>query len=188
MPAPASIPAIRPATVDDAAALATLGERTYRDTFAAYNDPDDMEAFVAATFSESLQRAELFDVNRTFFVAESGGALVAFAHLVRGAVPECIADTSAVELLRFYVDSRWHGTGLAQRLMERCLEHVRASKTKTLFLGVWERNPRAIRFYEAQGYQIVGRHIFMVGSDPQQDYYMSRSLIDRARPEPPRAR
>lgn len=178
MPAPASTPAIRPATADDAAALAALGERTYRDTFAADNDPDDMEAFVAATFSESLQRVELSDPNRTFFVAESGDALVAFAHLVRGEVPACVADTSAVELLRFYVDLPWHGTGLAQRLMERCVEHVRAAGATTMFLGVWERNPRAIRFYEAQGYRIVGKHIFMLGSDPQQDYYMARSLID----------
>jgi diamine N-acetyltransferase len=171
-----TLPAIRFATRADAEALARLGEQTFRDTFAADNNPDDLQAFLAATFAPALQLRELEDASRTFLVAEAGGTLVAYAQLVRGAVPECVNDADAVEVLRFYVARSWHGTGLAQRLMERCLTHIRDSGARTVYLGVWERNVRAIRFYEAQGYRVVGTHVFMVGSDPQTDLYLARTL------------
>jgi diamine N-acetyltransferase len=176
MPISTTLPEIRFATPADADALAHLGERTFRETFAADNNPDDLNAFLSATFAPALQLREIEDPTRTFFVAEANETLVAYAQLLRGAVPDCVNDADAVEVLRFYVDKSWHGTGLAQRLMERCLAHIRETGAKTVYLGVWERNVRAIRFYEAQGYRVVGTHVFMVGSDPQTDHYLARSV------------
>jgi diamine N-acetyltransferase len=169
-------PEIRFARAADADALAQLGEKTYRDTFAADNNPDDLDAFIATTFAPPLQLREIEDPDRTVFVAEADGAVVAYAQVLRGAAPECVGDPAAVEILRFYVDKPWHGSGLAQRLMERCLTHIRESGAATVYLGVWERNPRAIKFYEAQGYRAVGTHIFWMGSDPQTDLYLARSV------------
>jgi ribosomal protein S18 acetylase RimI-like enzyme len=60
--------------------------------------------------------------------------------------------------------------------MRACVEQARAWHCDVLWLGVWEHNPRAIAFYEKQGFRKVGRHTFMVGSDVQYDDVMARPL------------
>lgn len=174
----AAIP-IRPAEASDAAALAVLARRTFSETFAAANDPADLAVFLDATYGTEIQLAELRDPALTYLVAEHETQLVAFALLRRGASLPCISDPTALELQRFYVRGDSHGTGLAQRLMAACLDTARAAGAAgatTLFLGVWEHNPRAIRFYEKQGFTTVGEHTFRVGSDDQRDLVLARPI------------
>ncbi len=171
---PAS-PTIRDATSDDAAALADLARRTFVDAFGQDNDPDDLAAFLAATYSPDIQRRELLDPERPCLVAENNGTLVAFAQLRRDTRLSCIADPSAIEIQRFYVDRAAHGTGLAQRLMQAVLEAATARAANSVWLGVWEKNPRALRFYGAQGFTQVGSHVFRAGQDDQTDLVLSRA-------------
>jgi ribosomal protein S18 acetylase RimI-like enzyme len=171
------LPAIRPAVLDDAAALAELGRRTFTDAFGATNTPDDLTAFLDATYSEALQREELASPSLTYFVAEHDGLPVAFALLRRDHPSPCVDDPTAVEMQRLYVDRRWHGTGLAQALMHHCLHEAAAGGAGAIFLGVWEQNARALRFYAAQGFEPVGQQVFVVGSDPQTDIVMRRRLV-----------
>ncbi len=176
MPTPTTKPLIRAATANDAAALAILGATTFSDTFAAYNTPEDTALFIAEAFSEKHQLRELLDPTFTTYVADDGGLLASFAQIRRGTPPECVPDRSAIEILRFYVDARWHGSGLAQRMMAQSLEHITLAGGRTVYLGVWEQNARGIRFYEKEGFRTVGSHIFHVGTDPQQDLLMMKSL------------
>ena len=53
---------------------------------------------------------------------------------------------------------------------------ARTLGTDALWLGVWERNPRAQAFYRTCGFAVVGTHTFVVGSDPQTDHVMARPL------------
>jgi len=170
------LPPIRPATPDDAAALADLGRRTFTDAFRADNTADDLATFLDATYGESLQRQELASPALTYFLAEHDGVPVAFALLRRDRPSPYVDDPTAVEMQRLYVDRAWHGTGLAQALMNHCLHDATAGGAGALFLGVWERNARALRFYAAQRFEPVGRQVFMVGSDPQTDIVMRRRL------------
>jgi diamine N-acetyltransferase len=79
-----------------------------------------------------------------------------------------VAD-GPVELQRLYVAASAHGTGLAASLMQ----HVRSATVEFggthLWLGVLERNPRAIAFYRKAGFVEVGSRAFVVGCDPQRD-------------------
>ena len=113
-------------------------------------------------------------------MAERPGELVAFALLRSGKSTPYVTDPTALEVQRFYVDRSCHGTGLAQTLMASCIEEAARRGARTLWLGVWERNPRAIRFYKAQGFVEIGTQIFVVGSDPQQDVVLSRPIADRS--------
>lgn len=81
------------------------------------------------------------------------------------------------EILRFYVDRSAHGRGVAASLMHTCLSELRSRGSGVAWLGVWERNPRAITFYRKSGFAPVGAHVFVVGSDPQRDVVMQRSLL-----------
>jgi ribosomal protein S18 acetylase RimI-like enzyme len=84
-----------------------------------------------------------------------------------------------VEIVRFYVDRAWRGTGLAAALMDAAAEEARGRGARSLWLGVWERNPRAIRFYEKCGFRDVGSQDFVLGSDVQRDRVMARHLEAR---------
>lgn len=81
-----------------------------------------------------------------------------------------------MELARLYATKEMVGRGVGDLLMARCIEHARERGQRTLWLGVWERNARAIGFYEKWELRRVGQHIFRVGSDPQNDILMCRSL------------
>ena len=165
---------IRRAVGADAAGLAVLAERTFRAAFEADNTAADMAAHVAGSYGPALQATEIADPGRTTLVAEAAGALVAYAQLRPGDAPSCVAGPSPLELQRFYVDAAWHGRGLAQALMAAVLEAADAAGASTVWLGVWERNPRAIAFYRKAGFAEVGAQGFLVGSDLQRDLVMAR--------------
>jgi ribosomal protein S18 acetylase RimI-like enzyme len=163
---------IRRATIDDAAALAEIAERTFRDTFAKDNTPEDLEAYVASAYGEALQRRELEDPEGLALLGESeDGALIAYAQMRRVRSPH-----GEVEIARFYVDRAFHGQGLAQQLMDAAVDAARELGATTLWLGVWERNWRAIAFYAKCGFQDVGSKPFLVGSDLQTDRVMARVI------------
>ena len=169
---------IRLAGPADAPALAVLAESTFRDAFAADNSPADMDAHCAASYSAANQDRELNDPSVRTIVAEStGDALVAYAQLRKGHVPESVTGPLPIELWRFYVDRGYHGRGVAQELMARVDREADAMGARTVWLGVWERNYRAQAFYQKCDFVRVGTHTFMVGSDPQTDHLMARQVL-----------
>jgi ribosomal protein S18 acetylase RimI-like enzyme len=167
---------LRRAVPSDAAALAVLGERTFRETFEDSNTAEDLAAYLSQAFGVPQQTAELHDPDYVTLLIEHEGAAVAFAQVRQHETPECVGDAPAIELYRFYIDRPWHGQGVAQRLMDAVRDVAREHEAKTLWLGVWEHNARAIRFYTKCGFHDVGSHIFVVGSDPQTDRIMMTSV------------
>lgn len=168
---------IRRAVPGDAEELSGLAARTFRDTFAADNRPEDLAAHLSRAFGPDRQLAEIADPGiRTLVAADPGGALIAFAQLRTGTPPACVVSEGPIELWRFYVDRDWHGRGLAQRLMQAVLAEAGAAGARSAWLGVWERNPRAASFYRKCGFVDVGAHEFRLGDDVQVDRVMTLAL------------
>jgi ribosomal protein S18 acetylase RimI-like enzyme len=167
----------------EAATLAAFARRTFSEAFAADNPPEDMAAYLAAAYGQERQQAELANPAYITLIAEAGsrasedGFIIGYAQVRCHPAPDCVRGKSPVELWRFYVDRRWHGTGVAQALMNAALDAGRDLGGKTIWLGVWERNPRAISFYQKCGFQDVGTHVFVLGTDRQTDRVMARSLV-----------
>ncbi|HEX8557760.1 MAG TPA: GNAT family N-acetyltransferase [Pyrinomonadaceae bacterium] len=167
---------IRRAAPEDAGLLAELGARTFSETFAADNSPEDMAAYLAATFNPARQAGELNDPASTFFIAEVGGLAAGYAQLHAGEPAEGVAGPKPVELVRLYVSREWLGRGVGEALMRACVDGARRAGHETLWLGVWERNGRAQAFYRKWDFRAVGEHVFQLGSDPQRDILMERAL------------
>jgi len=167
---------IRRAVPADAATVAELAERTFSEWFGAQNSPEDMAAHNARSYGEAIQRREIEDPDGITLLAESDGVVIAYAQLHRGHAPACIASESPVEIVRFYVDRPYHGKGIAQTLMSAAIGAARELGGATVWLGVWERNPRAIAFYAKSGFVDVGSHPYVVGSDVQNDRVMVMPL------------
>lgn len=172
---------LRRATPDDAAPLAAFGARVFAETFAADNRPEDMALHVAATYEPARQARELDDPALTYVVAEVDRALVGYALVRSGAAPACVPPV-ALEILRFYVDRPLHGTGVSRALMAECIALAERRGAAALWLGVWERNARAIRFYEKCGFRVVGSQHFTLGTDVQTDRVMVRDFDPRHPP------
>lgn len=179
MPEPVDI---RIATPADAEALAALAERTFRDTFAGDNAADDMEAYVGESFSPDRVRAELADGANTFLLAFVGGrhSPAGYAKLRTGTAEPCVTGPAPVELQRIYVDRGAIGHGVGAALMRAGLEAAREAGHRTLWLGVWERNARAIAFYRQWAFATVGEHLFRLGSNDQRDLIMARPVATEA--------
>lgn len=168
------MPEIRPADVSDARPLALLAEQTFRATFEAMNTAEDMTLHCDTHYSEALQHREILDPALETLVCEHSGQLVGFAQLRRGPGPECLGAQQPAEIRRLYVSQAWHGRGVAQDLMATAIGLAETHGADQIWLGVWERNPRAIAFYKKCGFTEVGEHTFLLGTDPQRDIVMNR--------------
>ena len=169
---------IRPATLDDAPALSRLGAETFRDTFEGANTPGDMARYLADAFTPAQQAAEIADPAGAVLLAEEfdGAELLGYAHLLSGPAPDGVPGIAPIELKRLYVARAWHGRGVAQALMDAALDTARDRGAETLWLGVWERNPRAVAFYAKNGFVRVGQHTFVLGGDAQTDWLFARPV------------
>jgi ribosomal protein S18 acetylase RimI-like enzyme len=178
MSSPLAISAAHP-NAATAAQLAALGRQTFEDTFAANNTPEDMAAYLAVTFSEERQLAELQDKDTVFLLARMQQELVGYAklrfHSTLGVEPGKAPD-QRVEIERLYVREDWIGTGLGASLMRRSIEEARQQACRSVVLGVWEKNQHAIAFYQRFGFKVIGQHEFMLGSDRQTDLIMRKGL------------
>lgn len=169
---------IRRGNAADAETLAPLAVKIFNDTFAAnpLNKPEDMQAYIAEFMSVEAFRQELTDKDSVFFIAEIAGEIVGYAKLKENSIEHCVSDESPIELCRLYVAHEFHGKGIANDLMDECFAEAQRKNFKTMWLGVWEFNFRAQRFYEKIGFSKVGEHIFQLGSDPQTDFVMEKKL------------
>lgn len=175
--------AVRSAVPADAGLLARIGEKTFRETFAAFNTEDDMAAYLAESFGTAIQQEELAQPGTRFLILEIDGEAAGYARLSQGdPPPEKVRiparPESPREIVRFYVDQRWHGTGVAGLLMESCITGAERDGCDLLWLAVWEENPRAIAFYRKWGFEVAGTKIFQLGSDLQNDLVMVRRLVE----------
>jgi diamine N-acetyltransferase len=167
---------IRRAVSADAATVAELARRTFTEWFGAQNTPEDMAMHNARSYGEAIQRREIEDPDGITLLVESDGVAIAYAQIHRGHAPACVGGELPVEIVRFYVDRPYHGQGIAQALMDEAIEAARTLGGATLWLGVWERNPRAIAFYAKSGFADAGSHPYVVGSDVQNDRVMVMSI------------
>jgi ribosomal protein S18 acetylase RimI-like enzyme len=169
---------IRRGKLRDAGLLAELGARTFSETFAADNSPKNMAAYLSSAFSPAQQAAELADPRSTFHIAETNGVAVGYAMIRPGNVPESVTGDKPIELVRLYVSRESLGSGVGAALMQACIGDAKQRGYETLWLGVWEHNPRARAFYRKWNFHQVGTHVFQLGDDPQTDILMQRSISE----------
>lgn len=158
--------------------LSKLGARLFSDTFSSDNKPENMEAYIAESYAPDIQTKELNDPAMTTFMAfNDDNEPVAFCQLRQNKdVYDFVGDADAIELQRIYVDKSCAGTGIGSKLMNACLDKAKEMGKKTMWLGVWEHNPNAIRFYERYGFYKVGSHIFKLGEQEDTDYIFIKKL------------
>ena len=170
-----------------AAHLAALGRQTFSDTFAATTPPADLAAYLAQTFGPEIQLAELRRPDVTYLLAQMQGQLVGYAKLrdnsPLGLPPAAAADPAAaagrLEIEQLYVAEDWIGTGLGAALMRAILALAEQLHCTAVVLGVWEKNARALAFYQRFGFREIGEHEFRLGTKVDRDLVLRKGLAGR---------
>jgi ribosomal protein S18 acetylase RimI-like enzyme len=164
----------RTATAADAALMSRLGPETFVETFGHLYSPENLAAFLL-NHSEENWRGELTDPSFTVRIAEQDGVAVGFAKVGPPGLPFEVSGPTA-ELRQLYVLKPWHGSGVAQALMDWAMAEARQRGAGQLFLSVFVDNHRAQRFYARYGFEAVGTYAFMVGSHADEDIIMRAQL------------
>jgi diamine N-acetyltransferase len=140
------------------------------------NRAEDMQAYLAEAFSPEIQAAELADPASVTFIVDIEGNFAGYARLKEGRPRVEIIGFRPVELVRIYAEREYIGRGIGSALMQASLEESARRGWDTIWLGVWERNPRAIQFYEKWGFSVAGQQTFKLGEDLQTDLVMQRGV------------
>ena len=167
---------VRTGASADTGRLAALAERSFREAWAGYNDPGDMDAYCAANFCPELVRAEFDRFDVRYLLAQADGELAGYLRMTSGAAPACVRARSPVEISRLYVLQPWHGRGVAPALMRAGLDAALDNGHDVAWLAVWQRAARALAFYRKWDFEAVGTTTFRLGSDLQDDFVMQRAL------------
>jgi len=169
---------IRQGDLQDAKLLTDLAYTTFWDAFAHHpkNAPEDLSHYMRQAFSLEQISAELGDEKNIFLIAEFGGDPAGYAKIIIDNIEPGITADRPIELSRLYSHQKYLGQGVGQRLMDACFERAKQEGRDVMWLGVWEFNPRAHRFYEKNGFHVVGKHTFKLGSDPQTDLLMQKEM------------
>lgn len=158
-------PTVRKATIDDVNILAALGTTTCYEAYFELDPSRDLADYCARIYSPENVGSEFDDPDSTYFVAEINDRAVGFAKLRENNRVDCLDDAHAVELQRIYVLEKMKGRSIGKLLLDRCLSAAREKGYDMLWLGVWERNTAAQRFYERIGMSNVGTTGFNDGKN-----------------------
>lgn len=169
---------IRRAVLADAAVLSAISKQTFYDTFTGTCTEEDMQSFLDAYFNLNQVTMELNNENDFYYLAEADGKVVGYLRLMEDytSLPE-IRKWKALELKRIYVVKEFQGKGVAHRLMDFAFSFANERRYEVIWLGVWEHNYRAQKFYEKYGFEKSGHmHDFPIGNTPQSDYWLWKFL------------
>jgi diamine N-acetyltransferase len=167
---------IRKVRFDEADALLHIGKQTFLDAFAHLNTPEDIKIYSDSFLTIERITAELNNPDSAFYFVVDEDVTIGYLKLNYAASQTELLDTEAVEIERIYVLSGYQGKQIGQQLLDRAIAIAQSKALKYIWLGVWENNTNAIRFYQRNGFEAFGSHYFMLGNDRQTDILMRRPL------------
>ncbi|SEB39124.1 hypothetical protein SAMN04489761_0388 [Tenacibaculum sp. MAR_2009_124] len=167
---------IKKVNIRDIEKLKEIGKRTFFETFASDNSEENMKEYLKNAFSTEKLKEEVSTPNTQFYFAQLNGNIIGYLKINFQQSQTEIKDKNALEIERIYVLQEFHGKQVGQLLYEKAFELAEEKRVEYIWLGVWEKNPRAIRFYEKNGFVTFDKHIFTLGNDEQTDIMMKLKL------------
>ncbi|WP_347049228.1 GNAT family N-acetyltransferase [Flavobacterium olei] len=167
---------IKRVSTKDIISLQEIGRKTFAETFSESNTAENMTKYLEEGFAANKLLEEIKQTDSEFYFANVNGNVVGYLKLNTGQSQTEMQDHKALEIERIYVLAAYHGKKIGQLLYEKAMEVSTKVKSNYVWLGVWEKNVRAIRFYEKNGFIAFDKHIFKLGDDDQVDIMMKKIL------------
>lgn len=163
-------------TIDNILQLQEICRNTFAETFYSNNSEEYMKEYLDNAFATERLKVELSDQNSQFFFATLKDKIIGYLKINMGQSQTENKDENALEIERIYVLKEFHGKKVGQLLYEKAIEISKQTTVDYIWLGVWEKNTRAIRFYKKNSFEEFGKHIFTLGTDEQTDIMMRRKI------------
>jgi ribosomal protein S18 acetylase RimI-like enzyme len=159
-----------------AKALSEFSSAAFYDAYAYANTPQDMQQYTTEHFSEEEIQKELGAKNTFIFLAMLDERIAGYVKLGTATSPKELNGKSAIEIERLYVDKKLQSQKIGAALMQYLIQFSKEQGKQIIWLGVWKKNPRAVAFYEREGFQKFGETIFTLGRDLQEDFLMKKEI------------
>jgi tRNA (guanine37-N1)-methyltransferase len=163
---------VRTALIGEEAALSELAGELFRQGYGATHPEPELSRYIARTFSPEALVRNLNHEGSVVLIAEDADKLPAGYAILRD------TDERRIEILRFYIDEKWHGSGAAQLLMRECINEARKRKKETVWLQTWQQSGRALAFYRKMGFVVSGTTTFQFGDRIDDDYLLVRPVAE----------
>lgn len=167
---------VKPVKKTDLQALQEIARTTFAEAFSARNAAADMEKYLDENFSLEKLSAELENPESLFFFAEVSHKEAGYLKVNWGAAQAESLPGKTLEIERIYVLPAYQGKGIGKALFEKACSIAQEKKMDAIWLGVWEKNTSAIRFYRKHGFVEFGKHLFRLGDDIQTDLLMKLEI------------
>jgi ribosomal protein S18 acetylase RimI-like enzyme len=167
---------IRKVTIVDIEKLQNIGRQTFYETFAEANTEENMQKYLTENFSATKLKSELINTDSEFYFASINKRVVGYLKINFGQAQTELKVNNALEIERIYVLKELHGKQVGQVLYNKAMQVAIRLNVDILWMGVWEENPRAIRFYKKNGFVEFDKPIFRLGNDEQTDIMMKLDL------------
>jgi diamine N-acetyltransferase len=171
----------------EAPVIADIGRRTFVETYADQTSAEDMREHLTDAYSRDQIEAELAEPDSTFFVAEVGDAVAGYLKVNRGQAQTELREEAGLEIESLYVLKTFQGHGIGAVFLDTAFEEARGGGAEYVWLGVWERNSPARRFWERMGFVEFDSHSFSFGTVEHTDLMMKRELGNGPTRSEPRA-
>jgi diamine N-acetyltransferase len=168
---------IREATIEDARLIANISHQTFYETFAEHNSKEDMDKFLNQQFTKGKLIMEVGARGNIFLLAYDDTNVAGYVKLRDERVPPSMGNVNALEVARLYAMPQQIGKGVGSLLMQSGIDIARQRDKEWLWLGVWEKNQRAIDFYTKWGFEKFDETDFLLGDDLQRDWLMKRKVL-----------
>ncbi|UCH13130.1 MAG: GNAT family N-acetyltransferase [Bacteroidales bacterium] len=166
----------RMCNIKDLEKIVDIARITFDDTFRASNTEENMNAYMDSSFSKNKLTEELKNEESEFYFAYLNDSLIGYFKINTGRAQTEDFDNSYLELERFYLLKEFKGQNFGKQILEKVVNLARGKNVKYIWLGVWEKNYRALKFYGKNGFTKFGEHFFIMGRDKQVDHLMKLSL------------
>ena len=168
---------IERATITDVKKLQEIGKTTFLEAFAEVNTDENMKDYLNSSFSEEKLKTELGDKNSQIYFAVFDNKVIGYLKINLGAAQTEKLDLNALEIERIYLLKAFYGQQVGQLLYQKAIDVSHQIQASYVWLGVWEENHRALKFYEKNGFKAFDKHSFWLGDDEQTDLMMKKELV-----------
>ncbi|MEX0316236.1 MAG: GNAT family N-acetyltransferase [Allomuricauda sp.] len=167
---------LRCCTLQDLGQLVKISLETFIAAFEKDNDQDDFTAYINSAFSSEKLASEIKNPNTWFYFVLDEKEIVGYFKLNRGDAQSDIKDDQSLELERIYVIQSYQGKGIGHWILDQTKQIAKKQQIHHIWLGVWEKNQAAIRFYQRHGFKKFGTHPYYIGKDKQTDWLMQSDI------------
>jgi ribosomal protein S18 acetylase RimI-like enzyme len=164
-------------TLEDVVTLSEISKTTFIEAFEKDNNPSDFDSYIKVAFSEAKIKSELLNHNSDFYFAYLNNKLVGYFKLNKNEAQTEKFDVKTIELERIYVLKQFQNQGIGKKMLFEIFKIVKSNNVSFLWLGVWEKNRAAIKFYQRYNFKKFDTHFYYIGNDKQTDWLMKLDFI-----------